>query len=249
VIGVKKIPKNQLLASLPKGERARLSAHLEPVTVELHQTLVEFDQPIKFVWFLDDCVTSTVVNSQDNSSVEVGLMGAEGMVGLSLLFGVERSNSTVIVQIPGRATRMRAGAFVKEVVKKGGPLMRLLQLYTNYFMAMVAQHAACNALHTVQERMCRWILLTHDRVRRDQFQLTQEYLAQMLGVRRPSLSAVAGELKRAGLINYSRGTVTVLDRKGLEARSCPCYKIIRGQFTQILGKRLRDGSGKAAAKR
>ncbi len=240
---------NRLLASLPSKERARLSPYLEPVSVDFHQRLVEFNQPIEYVWFPDDCVTSTVVDSRDGSTIEVGLMGAEGMVGLSLIFGVEKSNATVIVQVAGRATRMRAAAFIKEVVEKGGPLFKLLQVYVNYFLGMVAQHAACNAVHPVEERMCRWILLTHDRVGRDQFQLTQEYLALMLGVRRPSLSPIANQLKREELINYSRGTVTVLDRQGLEARSCECYDTIREQFAQTLGKKLRNHSGRASAKK
>jgi len=135
---------------------------------------------------------------------------------------------------------MRADHFMKQVVEKGGPLFHLLLRYTNAFMGMVAQSGACNTLHPLEERMCRWILMTHDRVQQDQFPLTQEFLADMLGVRRPSLSKVAGELKREGLINYTRGSVTVTDRKGLEARSCECYQIIQGQLKRTFNEGRRS---------
>jgi len=227
---------NQLLVNLPEKERKRLEPYLEPVELEFNQHLLVFDQPIEYVWFPDTCVTSTVVNSIEGSTIEVGLMGTEGMVGLSLVMKLEVSNSTVFVQIPGRATRMRARDFKKQVVEKGGPLLNTLLRYTNFFMAMIAQTAACNTTHPVEERMCRWILMTHDRVQQDQFPLTQEFLADMLGVRRPSLSKVAGELKREGLINYTRGSVTVTDRKGLEARSCECYQIIQGQLKRTFNE-------------
>src|SRR3712207_5446674 len=181
-------------------------------------------------------VTSTVVRTPDGDTIEVGLMGAEGFVGLSLLFGVERSNGTVIVQLAGRASRMSAADFGRHVRGRGGPCFETLQRYANFLQAMVQQHAACNAAHNIEERMCRWILLTHDRVGRDEFPLTQEYAALMLGVRRPTVTEVAQKLREQGLIRYTRGNFTVTDRRGLEESACPCYGVIREQTARIFRK-------------
>ena len=220
--------KNRLLTTLPQQEKDRLSPFLEPVNLKLRQTLLEAGQPIKYVYFPDDAVTSTVVQTLDGGSIEVGLMGVEGMVGLSLLLGTEISNTTVFAQIPGIATRMKAIDFIEHVRERQGTLFALLQRYTNAFMGMIAQVAACNNQHSLEERMCRWILLTHDRVQKDEFILTQEFLSQMLGVRRPSVSVVASTLQNAGMIRYSRGIVTVVDRRGLESATCECYGLIVG---------------------
>lgn len=214
------------MTTLPKQEYDRLKPFFEPVDLELRQNLIEMGRPIKYVYFPDNVVTSTVVQTLDGGTIEVGLMGVEGMVGLSLLLGIEISNTTVFVQIPGSATRMRASDFVEQVREKRGLLFILLQRYTNAFMGMIAQVAACNNQHTLEERMCRWILLTHDRVHNDEFLLTQEFLSHMLGVRRPSVSVVASTLQAAGMIRYARGTVKILDRKGLESASCECYGLI-----------------------
>ncbi len=165
-------------------------------------------------------------------TIEVGLMGAEGFVGLSLVYGVERSNGTVVVQLAGRARRMRAPDFKRHIKERGGPLQELLLRYANFFHVTVQQHAACNAAHRIEARMCRWILLTHDRVEGDVFPLTQEYLALMLGVRRPTVSEIAHRLKEAGLINYTRGNLAVTDRGGLEAAACECYRMVREQIAR-----------------
>jgi CRP-like cAMP-binding protein len=154
-------------------------------------------------------------------------MGLEGLVGLSLLFGKLRTNTTVIVQIPGTATTMRAEDFVKYVVETHGEGYRKLLQYADAFMAMVAQTAACNSLHNVTERLARWILMTADRVSRHEIPLTQEFLSLMLGVRRSSVTVAAGALAETGVIRYSRGNITVVDRKGLEERTCACYGIVR----------------------
>ncbi|HEV2708147.1 MAG TPA: Crp/Fnr family transcriptional regulator [Pyrinomonadaceae bacterium] len=220
---------NKLLAGLPVEERERLEPYLEPVSLEFDEVLVEFDHPIEYVYFLDRVVTSTVVRTPHGDTIEVGLMGAEGFVGLSLVYGVELSNGTVIVQLPGQALRMKAEDFNRHIKEKGGPCLDLLLRYANFFHVMVQQHAACNAAHRIEERMCRWILLTHDRVEGDEFPLTQEYLSLMLGVRRPTVSEVAHKLKEAGLINYTRGNLTVTDRPGLEAHACECYEMIKEQ--------------------
>jgi CRP-like cAMP-binding protein len=230
------VPENRLLAALPADERERLKPYLETVPLEFRQVLVEFDRPIEHVYFLDDAVTSTVVRTPDGDTIEVGLMGAEGFVGLSLVYGVGRSNGTVVVQMAGGASRMRAADFNRHVKERGGLCLDLLLRYANYFAVMVQQHAACNATHNIEARMCRWILLTHDRVGGDVFPLTQEYLALMLGVRRPTVTEIAQRLREEGLIDYTRGNVKVTDRRGLEQRSCACYGLIREQMAHTFRK-------------
>jgi CRP-like cAMP-binding protein len=220
---------NTILARLPATERERLAGFLEPVDLYFGQVLVEFDNPIEHVYFLETAVTSTVVRTSHGETLEVGIMGAEGFVGLSLLYGVQRSNSTVVVQIPGRAMRMKATDFNQHIKAVGGPCLDGLLRYANFFQVMVQQHAACNASHRIEERMCRWILLTHDRASTDTFALTHEYLSLMLGTRRATVTAIAHNLKEAGIINYTRGKLRVTDRQRLEACSCDCYRLIKDQ--------------------
>lgn len=230
--------KNRLLTDLPASEFERIRPYLEPVQLELKQHLLHVEEPIPYVWFPDDCVTSTVVNTEEGATIEVGMMGWDGMVGLSLLFFEEVSNTTVFVQVPGHATRMRADAFVQHVRDPGGPLFRQVQRYGNAFMAMVAQTAACNNLHSMDERICRWILITHDRVQRDEFPLTHEFLSAMLGVRRATVSVEANRLQQAGLIKYRHGLMRVTNREGLEDGVCECYEIINKLFARIFNGRL-----------
>ena len=226
----KSVSENKLLAALPFEERNRLAPYLETVSLKFRQVLVEFDTRTEYVYFLDTAVTSTVVHTPNGETVEVGIIGAEGFVGLSLLYGVERSNSTVVVQLPGRALRMRADDFIKRIMQASGPARDQLLRYANYFQVMVQLHAACNVAHTVEERMCRWILLTHDRAGVDVFALTHEYLSVMLGVRRATVTTTAQRLKEKGLITYTRGRLVVLNRSGLEACSCECYRLIKEQM-------------------
>ena len=228
----KPVSENRLLAALPYEERNRLAPYLEAVSLRFPQVLVDFDTNIEYVYFVDTAVTSTVVRTPNGDAIEVGIMGAEGFVGLSLVYGVERSNATVLVQLPGRALRMRADDFVKHIMQAGGPAREQLLRYANYFQVMVQQHAACNVAHSVEERMCRWILLTHDRVGMDVFALTHEYLSVMLGVRRATITTIAHGLKQKGLITYTRGRLVVLNRSGLQACSCECYRLIRDQMAR-----------------
>ena len=226
---------NILLNRLPATERERLARFMEPVELYFGEVLVEFDYPIEHVYFLETAVTSTVVRTPHGQTLEVGIMGAEGFVGLSLLYGVQRSNGTVVVQIPGRAMKMIATDFSEQIRAAGGPCLDLLLRYANFFQVMVQQHAACNASHTVEERMCRWILLTHDRASTETFALTHEYLSLMLGARRATVSAIAHNLKEAGIISYTRGKLRVSDRERLEACSCDCYRLIKDQSARTFG--------------
>lgn len=232
----KPVYENRLLAALPLEERHRLAPYLDTVSLRFRQVLVEFDTRIEYVYFLDTAVASTVVHTPNGETIEVGIMGAEGFVGLSLLYGVKHSNATVLVQIPGRALRMRAEDFLKHVIQANGPACNQLLRYANYFQVMVQQHAACNVAHSVEERMCRWILLTHDRAGADMFALTHEYLSVMLGVRRATVTTIAHRLKERGLIAYTRGRLVVTNRAGMEACSCQCYRLIKDQMARTFAQ-------------
>lgn len=218
---------SRLVGSLTSHERTRLDPFLERVDMQSGETLLRADEPIEFVWFPNDCITSTVVDTPEGSTIEVGLMGAEGVVGLSLIFGRTLSNTTVIVQVPGTAYRMRASDLVAQVLQPRAEMYDSLLRYADAFMALVAQTAACNSLHNLQQRMARWVLLTQDRVGRDMLPLTQEFLSYMLGVRRSTVSEAAAALQKAGIIQYSRGQIRVIDRPQLEQSACACYGIVR----------------------
>jgi CRP-like cAMP-binding protein len=233
----RKIPKppsgNLLLDSLPRPDMERLRPHLEAVSVGVRHVIYEPNGPISHVYFPIDCVISLVTYLEDGSSVEMATIGLEGMVGLPIFLGSETMPSRAFGQVPGDALRIKAAAFRAEI-ERSGPLVRVLNRYTQALFNQVAQTTACNRVHLVEQRCARWLLQTHDRVRSDQFLLTQEFLAQMLGVRRSGVSAAAGLLQKAGLIRYARGRITVLDRSGLESASCECYRVIKREFDRLL---------------
>ncbi|HEY6235088.1 MAG TPA: Crp/Fnr family transcriptional regulator [Candidatus Elarobacter sp.] len=212
-----------MLAALGHDERTRLAPHFERVELKRGQELAGYRAPIRHAYFPVDAVTSTLMELPDGESVEVGLMGTEGVTGLSLLYGERDSNTTVVAQVPGSADRIAADVFAREVVACGGPFYRLLLRYANAFMEMMAQAGACNGSHTVEQRFARWLLLTHDRVGTDYVPLTQEYFALMLGVRRASVSGAAQFLRMNGAIEYHRGHVQVRDRSKLLEATCGCY--------------------------
>ncbi len=225
---------NRLLAALPDDERQRLAAHLELVELTLRQLLYEPGKPIEHVYFPVDAVLSVLAVMDDGQAVEVATVGNEGMVGIPVFLGVSVSPGLSFCQLPGRALRMPAGAF-RELANGAGAFQQVLQRYTYAFFTQLSQGSACNRLHHMDQRLARWLLLTHDRVGRDQFLLTQEFIAQMLGVRRATVTEAAGRLQRDGLITYRRGILTIADRKGLEAASCECYRIISDEHTRLIG--------------
>ncbi len=226
---------NRLLDALPGEELERLGPDMEPVSLGLKEVLIEPDRPIGHVWFPVDCVCSVVAAMADGRAVEVGTIGNEGMVGLPVFLGRDTVPLGTFCQVRGEAVRMRAEALRTEVTP-GDKLHGLLQRFTEATFVFAAQGSACNRLHSVEQRASRWLLHTRDRVGADEFPLTQEFLAEMLGVRRASVSGVAGDLQGAGLISYSRGAIRVLDRAGLEGRSCECYGIIREEFDRLPGR-------------
>lgn len=225
---------NWLLAALPPEEYARLAPHLEAIALTFKLVLYEPDAPITHVYFPVEGVVSLVQGEPNGQTVEVATIGNEGMVGLPVFLGLDSTPGRAFVQIVGAAQRMPADVFQREV-GAGTPLHALLHRYTQALMVQMAQGAACNRLHPINARCARWLLQTHDRVQSDTFELTQEFLGQMLGTRRAAVNEAAGILQAAGLISYTRGTISVLDRAGLEKAACECYEIIRAQYERALG--------------
>lgn len=225
---------NRLLAALPEEDYKRLSANWEPVFLEFKQQLYERDAPIPYVYFPLNGVCSLLIMMPDGQTVEVGTVGNEGMVGIPVFLGAQTIPGVAIAQIPGEAIRIPSEVFRREVAA-GGVLRDVLNSYTEALFTLVAQTAACNRLHTIEQRCARWLLMTQDRTRTEQFPLTQEFLADMLGVRRASVSEVASHLHEQGLINYSRGVITVINRQGLEKASCECHWIVKNEFDRLLG--------------
>jgi CRP-like cAMP-binding protein len=207
---------------------------LEAVALPLRKILYEADGPIPHVFFPLCGVVSLVIMVEGGVCLEVGTIGNEGMVGTPVFLGSERSPTRAISQVAGEALQMET-RFFQEEMRRAGPLFGLVQRYTQAMINQISQSTVCNHRHSVEKRMCRWLLMSHDRVGADAFHLTQEFLAQMLGVRRPTVTAVARKLQRDGLISYHRGDMTILDRKGLEAASCECYGVVAKELDRLLG--------------
>lgn len=216
---------NRLLSFLPGDEQARLAPFLEDVELPIRERVSAADEPWNYVIFPSSAMMSTLTELPEGDSVEVGLVGRDGFVGLDLLFGVRNAVSTVIVQIPGRVLRMRADDFEREIVLKDGPAFRLLLRYCRAFLGSVAQFSACNASHALEQRLARWLLMTQDRVQSERFPMTHEFLAYMLAVRRATVTQAANALRLTGLIDYERGEIVILQRNELELASCGCYAI------------------------
>jgi CRP-like cAMP-binding protein len=222
-----------LLNRLPAGELQRLRARLRPVTFQIRDLLFEPNKQIDHVYFPEEGVASILTVLADGSLIEAATVGYEGMVGLPVFLGAERSTSKSFWQVPGRALVMKADD-LREEIQKRSQLVDRLNLYTQAFFTQLAQSVSCNRVHNVEQRCARWLLMTHDRVTGDSFTLTHEFLAQMLGVRRAGVTEVAGRLQDAGLINYSRGRISIRNRKGLEKLSCECYRIVRDEVQRLL---------------
>ena len=225
---------NRLLAALPQEEYVRLEPRLENIPLAFKDTLYVPSRPIEYVYFPSNSVFSLITQMGNGAEIEVATLGNEGMLGLPVFLGSETTPLKAIVQIPGDALRMQVDVFKGEVIP-GSSLHSLLQRYTQALFTQVSQSAACNCLHSVQQRFCRWLLMTYDRAGPSQFMLTQKFLALMLGVRRTGVSEVANRLQEEGLVRYSRGKMTILDPKGLESLSCECYRLVKQEFDRLLG--------------
>lgn len=233
-------PGNRLLAALPGDERERLLPELEIVEARVRDMLYEAEQPIRHVWFPLSGVVSIVATMQGGGTVEVGTVGNEGMAGLPVFLGAETAPMTTFAQVPGAVARMRVGSLRREV-ERGGPLTQLLHRYTQAFFTQLSQSVACNRLHSLSERLARWMLMTQDRAG-DTFPMTHEFMGQMLGVRRPGVTEALQELQRAGALAYERGEMRVVNRAVLEAASCECYRVIRSEYERLIGGGQAAGS-------
>lgn len=227
------MPGNILLRSLSEPHYRRLIQDLTPVEMAFKKLLSSPGERVRFVYFPLTGVIS-VVSDLGGQIVEVATVGNEGFVGVPLFLGTERSTLTVVSQVPGHGLQLSAEQF-KEHLRAIPELHRVLQLYTQAFIHQIAQSAACNRAHDIQQRCARWLLMTHDRVESDRFPLTQEFIGQMLGVRRPQVSKAAAALQQAGCIRYARGIVNITNRPGLEALACVCYRIVKDEYDRLLG--------------
>lgn len=220
--------RNQILATLPESELERLAARLEPVELATGEVLYTPGSTISHAYFILIGVVSLVADLGDDQIVEVATIGDEGMVGLPVFLGAGPPTERAAVQVAGSALRLTAEQLRHAVGVDVGPLQTALQRYTQAMFTQLARNAACNRAHSIRQRCARWLLMTADRMHADSFDLTQEFLAQMLAVRRASVSEVASGLADDGCIRYSRGRITILDRDLLQANACPCYLVIRG---------------------
>lgn len=225
---------NLLLATLDDGALHDLAPHMQKMFLQHRDIVGQRGVPPTHVYFPFSAVLSVLAFMADGMAVEVGTVGREGFLGIETLAGGDQWTETVICQIEGEALRMPISDF-KEAINGDTPLRRMAQRYLLVYLSLVSQSVACNRLHPIEARFARWVLMTHDRVDGDEFHLTQEFLANMLGVQRPSVSLVASAFQQAGLIRYGRGHMSILNRAGIEDASCECYAIVQEQFDQLLG--------------
>ncbi|HEV2611848.1 MAG TPA: Crp/Fnr family transcriptional regulator [Noviherbaspirillum sp.] len=225
---------NILLSLLPEKDYQALLPYLEYVETPMHTVLFERNKPIHYAYFPLIGEHSILATMENGAAVEVGTVGFEGFSTVDLILGSGIATESTVCQIPGNALRLPAGVF-KEMTAGDTPLRRITLRYLSAYLSQVSQSVACNRLHATEQRLARWLLMSHDRMQQQEFQITQEYLAMMLGVHRPSVSLVATTLQRAGLIDYKRGRVKIIDREGLEDAACECYGLVRAQFQRLLG--------------
>lgn len=226
--------RNRILDSLPHKELSRLKKALTEIDAATGDRIYEPNEPFGHVYFPETAIASVVNVLKDGTEIEIATIGYEGMVGLPVFLGTNQAPARAFWQIAGTAFRLD-GAFLQNEKRRGGALGAVLGTYTQGFFAQIAQSVTCNRLHSLEQRCARWLLMTHDRVPSDDFPLKQEFLAKMLGVRRTGISEVAGGLQRKGLIKYSRGWMSISDRRGLERLSCECYQVVAREYRRLLG--------------
>jgi len=224
---------NRLLAALPELVRQRLFTHLESVQMPLGEVLYESGTQLRYVYFPTTSIVSLLYVMEDGASAEIAVVGKEGLLGIALFMGGETTPSRAIVQNAGHGFRLKA-RLLKSEFNRAGPVMHLLLLYTQALITQMAQTAVCNRLHSLDQQLCRWLLLSLDRLPSNEVTMTQELIANMLGVRREGVTEAAGRLQDDGLVHYSRGRITVLDRPGLEARTCECYQVVKKEYDRLL---------------
>ena len=225
---------NRLLAALPSDQYARLRPHLQPVEFALGEVVYEFAGKLDYVFFPTTSIVSLLYTMENGASAEMGLTGNDGVVGIALFMGGGTMPNRAVVQSAGSALRMKAKVLQEEFAL-GGKFQQLLLRYTQALITQISQTAVCNRLHSVEQQLCRWLLLSHDRLNTDELVMTQELIADMLGVRREGVTVAAGRLQDAGAISYVRGHIKILDRPKLEATVCECYGVVKDEFDRLLG--------------
>ena len=228
---------NQLLAALPPDEYQGLAPSLEVLSLPVRQVLYEPGEPIEYVYFPHQTMISLVSTMENGTTIEVGLVGREGMVGIPVILGGSSTTTRAFVQVAGQATRLKADR-LKTEFQQSGALQTLLLRYVQAFLTQVSQSAVCNRLHNLEERLARWLLLVRDCVDADDFLLTQEFIAQMLGTRRSGVTVAAGTLQQAGMIRYTRGRISIVDTEALEDTACECYKVIKTELARLLNPKF-----------
>jgi CRP-like cAMP-binding protein len=224
---------NHLLDALPAGDYERIAPHLELIPMHLGEVLYEPGVRLRYVYFPTTSIVSLLYVLEDGASAEIAIVGNEGMLGISLFMGGDTTPSHAVVQSAGHGFRLKA-ELLKTEFGRFGPTMHVLLRYTQALLTQMAQTAVCNRHHSVDQQLCRWLLLSLDRLSSNELSMTQELIANMLGVRREGVTEAAGKLQDVGLIRYRRGTITVLDRPRLEARSCECYQVVKTEFDRLL---------------
>ena len=224
---------NHLLAALPEAEWQRWAPHLEPVDLPLGRVLYESGVTLGHVYFPTTAIVSLLYVMEDGASAEIAVVGKEGLVGVSLFMGGESTPSRAVVQSAGKGFRLSA-AVLKDEFSRSGVVLHLLLRYTQALITQMAQTAVCNRHHSLDQQLCRWLLLSLDRLEGNELVMTQELIANMLGVRREGVTEAALSLQKAGLIRYARGHISVLDRQGLEQRTCECYAVVKREYDRLL---------------
>jgi CRP-like cAMP-binding protein len=224
---------NHLLATLPAEIFERITPHLELISLPLGEVLYEFGGQLQHVYFPTTAIVSLHYVMENGASAEIAGVGNEGVLGISLLMGGNTTPGLATVQTAGCCYRLK-GRLLMEEFNRAGPMMRLMLRYTQALMTQISLTAVCNRHHSIEQQLCRWLLLTLDRLPSNELTMTQELIASMLGVRREGITGAAGNLQRAGLINYRRGHITVLDRSGLESHACECYSVVKKEFQRLL---------------
>lgn len=226
---------NHLLAALPADEFARLEPHLERVSLSLGEVIYESGELLEYVYFPTTAIISLLYIMENGSTAEIGMAGNDGMVGIALFMGGRTTPNRAVVQSAGNAFKLRSKA-LKFEFHLSGEFQNILLRYTQFLMTQISQTAVCNRLHSVEQQLCRWLLINHDLLQTNKLIMTHDLIANMLGVRREGVSIAAGHLQKSKLIKYARGTITMLDRYGLETATCECYQVVKEEYDRLLGK-------------
>jgi CRP-like cAMP-binding protein len=226
---------NHLIAALPEDEFIRLKPNLEPVSLALGEVIYESGEQLDYLYFPTTAIISLLYIMENGSTAEIGMAGNDGLVGIALYMGGSTTPSRAVVQSAGNAFRMPSKA-LKDEFSRGGVFQKILLRYTQSLMTQISQTAVCNRLHSVEQQLCRWLLINHDLLQTNKLIMTHDLIANMLGVRREGVSIAAGHLQKEGLIKYVRGTITMLDRDALERAACECYRVVKDEYDRLLGK-------------